>query len=82
DLRNKLTRTVSQMGFGLHDVDRKGEKGFHRIGPGFCTRPDSRAMAAFFIARGDAETAALFRPSSMELVRSLGGDPLTLVSEM
>ncbi|MCB1036024.1 MAG: peptidase, partial [Acidobacteria bacterium] len=50
--------------------------------PGFCTRPDSRAMAAFFIARGDAETAALFRPSSMELVRSLGGDPLTLVSEM
>lgn len=26
--------------------------------------------------------AARFRPSSMELARSLGGDPLTLVSEM
>ena len=30
----------------------------------------------------DPATAALFRPSSMEHVRALGGDPLTLVSEM
>jgi hypothetical protein len=81
-MRQRLVKQVEAMGYALHDVDRKGEKGFHRISPGFCTRPDSRAMASHFIARGEAETAALFHPSSMELVRSFGGDPLTLVSEM
>lgn len=81
-LRERLTRRVEEMGYGLHDVDRGGEKGFKRIAPGFSTRPDSRAMAAHFIGRGEAETAALFQPSSMELARALGGDPLTLVSEM
>ena len=39
-------------------------------------------MTAHFEALGDPATAALFRPSSMEYVRSLGGDPFTLVSEM
>ncbi|MDY7093784.1 MAG: M14 family zinc carboxypeptidase [Acidobacteriota bacterium] len=82
DMQRQLTERVEAMGYGLHDVDRQGEKGFRRIAPGFSTRPDSRAMAAYFIGRGEAETAALFQPSSMELVRSLGGDPLTLVSEM
>jgi hypothetical protein len=82
DLQEKLAERVEAMGYGLHDVDRQGEKGFRRIAAGFSTRPDSRAMAAYFIGRGEAETAALFQPSSMELVRSLGGDPLTLVSEM
>ncbi|MEM9291726.1 MAG: M14 family zinc carboxypeptidase [Acidobacteriota bacterium] len=81
-LQEALARRSHEMGLSLHDVDRQGEKGFHRIAEGFCTTPNSRAMAAHFIARGDAETAALFRPSSMEFVRSLGGDPLTLVSEM
>ena len=74
------------LGYRLHDVERRGEKGFERIDPGFCTRPDSAAMRAFFEARGDHETARLFRPSSMETIRvfgeALGGDPLTLVSEM
>lgn len=81
-MREELRRKVEAMGYVLHDVDRKGEKGFERIAEGFSTRPDSRAMARFFIDRGDASTASLFRPSSMEFVRSLGGDPLTLVSEM
>ena len=81
-MRRRLGKAVAAMGYELHDVDREGEKGFHRIAPGFCTRPDSRAMAAYFIGKGDAETAAIFQPSSMEFVRSLGGDPLTLVSEM
>jgi hypothetical protein len=36
-------------------------------------------MIAWF---GDFATAAKFRPSSMEHVRSLGGDPFTPVSEM
>jgi hypothetical protein len=81
-LRDALRQRVREMGYGLFDVDRGGEKGFHRIDEGFSTRPDSRAMAAHFLALGDPATAALFRPSSMEHVRSLGGDPFTLVSEM
>jgi hypothetical protein len=71
-----------RLGYVLHDVERKGEKGFHRIERGFCTRPSSTAMRDHFLSLGDDETAARFRPSSMEAVRSLGGDPVTLVSEM
>lgn len=70
------------LGYVLHDVERHGEKGFERIQRGFCTRPDSRPMREHFEALGDRETAGLFRPSSMEAMRSLGGGPLTLVSEM
>jgi hypothetical protein len=81
-LRENLRRRVAAMGYRVYDVDRGGEKGFSRIDPGFTTRPDSRAMAAFFRERGEPEIAARFRPSSMELARSLGGDPLTIVSEM
>ena len=81
-LRRVLAERAREMGYPLLDVDRRGEKGFRRIAEGFSTRPDSRAMRSFFDDRGDPATAALFRPSSMELVRSLGGDPLTVVSEM
>jgi hypothetical protein len=81
-LRDSLRRRVRAMGYALFDVDRGGEKGFRRIDEGFSTRPDSRSMRAWFEARGDAAAAALFRPSSMEYVRSLGGDPFTMVSEM
>lgn len=81
-LRDSLRQSVRDMGYALFDPDRKGEKGFHRIDPGFCTRPDSVAMKGFFESRHDLETATKFRPSSMEYVRSLGGDPLTFVSEM
>jgi len=82
EMRDALRRQVAEMGYVVHDVDRKGEKGFFRIDEGFTTRPDSKAMIAHFRALGDEAMAALFRPSSMEYVRSLGGDPLTLVSEM
>ncbi len=81
-LREALRRRVRSMGYRPLDVDRRGDKGFRRIDEGFSTRPDSIAMAAHFREQGDAETAAKFRPSSMEFVRRLGGDPLTLVSEM
>ncbi len=81
-LQRALRDRARKMGYPLLDVDRRGEKGFRRIGVGFSTRPDSGAMARFFLERGEPGTAALFRPSSMELVRSLGGDPLTVVSEM
>lgn len=81
-LRDSLRRSVAKLGYELFDPDRGGEKGFVRIDAGFTTRPDSRAMAEHFERLGDPETAAKFRPSSMELVRSLGGDPFTFVSEM
>ncbi|MCB0358912.1 MAG: hypothetical protein KDD44_04735 [Bdellovibrionales bacterium] len=73
---------VEKLGYRLHDVERQGEKGFQRLAPGFCTRPNSKAMREFFLERDEPATAALFRPSSMEWMRSFGGDPLTLVSEM
>jgi len=81
-LVSTLTGATAAVGLRLHDVERDGEKGFVRLRPGFCTRPSSRAMRRYFEARGDDEMAGRFRPSSMELVRSLGGDPLTLVSEL
>jgi hypothetical protein len=81
-LRDEMRRKVREMGYQLFDVDRGGEKGFHRIDEGFTTRPDSRSMVRWFEERNDPEMAAKFRPSSMEYVRSLGGDPFTMVSEM
>ncbi|MBD3375687.1 peptidase [candidate division KSB1 bacterium] len=81
-LRTRCEEQVHEMGYKLHDIERQGEKGFHRISPGFCTRPDSQAMRDFFMSRNDPETAHKFRPSSMESIRSLYGDVLTLVSEM
>lgn len=73
---------VARLGYVLHDDARTGDKGFERITEGFSTRPDSRAMAEFFERAGEPEMAARFRPSSMETIRALGGDPLTLVTEM
>ena len=81
-LVERCSAAVHDLGYVLHDVERHGEKGFERIRRGFCTRPDSRRMREHFEALGDRETAGLFRPSSMEAIRALGGDPLTLVSEM
>ncbi len=77
-----LAGEVRGAGYVLHDVERHGEKGFHRLAPGFCSRPDSRAMKRHFLDRGEPDVAARFRPSSMEAIRALGADPLTLVSEM
>jgi len=69
-------------GFGQHDVDRKGEKGFHRIRKGYTTTPHSEPMKQFFLDQGDALTAAKFKPTSMQFIQSLGGDPLCIVSEL
>ena len=78
----ELETLVRDAGYVLHDVERHGEKGFHRLAPGFCSRPDAESMRRHFLALGDESTAGRFRPSSMETVRSMGGDPLTLVTEM
>ena len=81
-LQEQCRKKTKELGYLLNDIDRSGEKGFHRISEGFCTRPNSEAMKAYFLERDDPKTAALFHPSSMESIRSLGGDCLTLVSEM
>lgn len=81
-LKERCAARARALGYELHDVERLGEKGFLRLEPGFATRPDSRAMRSYFVGRGDPDTARLFRPSSMETIRSLGGDPLTAVSEV
>lgn len=89
DWRHRCERIVErcrartrELGGRVHDIDRHGEKGFERLAPGFSTRPDSRAMRAHFMGRGEPSAAEDFRPSSMETVRALGGDPLTLVPEV
>lgn len=69
-------------GLRLHDHNRKGEKGFFRIGEGFTTTPEGAAMRMYFKSHGQPEMARLFKDSSMEFVRSLGGDPLCVVTEL
>jgi hypothetical protein len=81
-LQERFTVAVQSAGLRLHDHNRKGEKGFFYVGPGFTTTPEGAAMRAYFRSRGDDETASLFGDSSMEFVRSLGGDPLCLVTEL
>lgn len=81
-LRERLASAVENMGYRLFDAERNGEKGFHRIGPGFSTRPDSVAMRRFFRSRGEPEVARKFRPSSMEFARTQNREALTLVTEM
>ncbi len=81
-LREDLLEIVRQLGVPLHDWDRQGEKGFHRIAPGFATTPTSTAMKKHFENLGESGEAEKFLFSSMEYVASLGGKPLQMVSEM
>ncbi len=81
-LREDLGAFTGSCGLGFHDWDRKGEKGFFRIAPGFCTTPTSTAMKAHFENLQDPQEAEKFLPSSMEYIASLGGDPLCMVSEI
>lgn len=81
-LRELLDEASRAAGLPLHDLDRHGDKGFFRIGPGFCTTPTSAGMRDHFLAAGDPATAELFLLNSMEFTQSLGGDPLVMVSEL
>ncbi len=82
ELRRAFGRTMTAAGMPMMDWDRAGEKGFWYISPGFMTTPEGAAMREHFRREGDDETAKLFRDSSMEYVRRLGGDPLCLVTEL
>jgi len=81
-LQNQCAAKTQELGYQLFDLNRFGEKGFKRINKGFCTRPSGKYMRAHFNDLNDAETAHKFHASSMESIRSLGGDCLTLVTEM
>lgn len=82
ELQNGFTTAATEYGLRMHDHNRKGEKGFFYIDPGFTTTPEGSAMRTYFLSHDQPETAALFGDSSMEYVRSLGGDPLCLVTEL
>lgn len=81
-LQERFRQAATAEDLPLYDRNRQGEKGFFYLAPGFWTTPEGSAMRAFFEARNDKETASLFRSSSMEYVRSLGGDPLCYVTEL
>lgn len=81
-LRDKFVEASADEGLPMHDHNRKGEKGFFWIEPGFQTTPRGDAMRTFFRAKGDPDMAGKFHDSSMEFVASLGGDPLSIVTEI
>lgn len=81
-LRDGFREAARATGLRMHDHNRKGEKGFFYIEPGFTTTPRGDAMRTFFQAQGDETMATRFRQSSMEFVMGLGGDPLCLVTEL
>ena len=81
-LRDDFAEAAAARGLPLHDHNRKGEKGFFWIEPGFQTTPRGDAMRTYFRARGEDTMARRFHDSSMEFVASLGGDPLSLVTEI
>ena len=81
-LREQLYAITAAQGMGLHEIDRKGAKGFTRIAEGFATTPSSVAMQAFFVGENDPEMAKKFLPSSMEVAMATGDDPLCMVSEL
>ena len=81
-LRDAFVEAAAEAGLRMHDHNRKGEKGFFWIEPGFTTTPRGDAMRTFFEAQDDPDTAGRFHQSSMEFVMDLGGDPLALVTEL
>jgi hypothetical protein len=81
-LRDAFVEAAAAQGLRMHDHNRKGEKGFFWIEPGFQTTPRGDAMRTYFRAQDDPATAQKFHDSSMEFVMGLGGDPLALVTEL
>lgn len=81
-LQAKLKGIAEKLGLPLYDIDRKGEKGFFRLSAGFSTTPSSEAMRSYLKDQNQPELAEKIKLSSMEFVENLGGEPLTLVSEI
>jgi hypothetical protein len=81
-IQEGFKKLAAEFDLRLHDHDRGGEKGFEYVGPGFSTTPEGGRMKQYFEKRREMTTAAKFKASSMEFVKSLGGDPLCLVPEL
>lgn len=81
-LRDDFRAAAAAEGLRMHDHNRKGEKGFFWVEPGFQTTPRGDAMRTYFRAQNDPDMAERFHDSSMEFVMSLGGDPLAMVTEL
>ena len=81
-IMNTCAAAVSRLGYPMHDIDRKGEKGFYRIQPGFAAFPTAATMKQYFLERGDHVMADRFYPTSMECMQYFGGNCLSLVSEI
>lgn len=81
-LQEAFKQKTRTSGYLLHDHDRKGDKGFIYIAPGFTTTPEGSAMKKHFLDQKDNNMASKFKLSSMEWIRTLGGDPLCLVTEL
>lgn len=81
-LRDGFRQAVRSTGLRMHDHNRKGEKGFFYVEPGFTTTPRGDAMRTYFQAQDDPAMAQRFHQSSMEFVTDLGADPLCLVTEL
>lgn len=82
NLQNEFLQKIKALELPLHDHDRNGDKGFRYLGPGLNTTPESVAMRQHFRERGDENTARLFHMSSMEYIRSISEDPLSLITEL
>jgi hypothetical protein len=81
-LQAKLKGVSEKFGLPLYDIDRKGEKGFYRLSPGFSTTPNSVAVKKYLIDHDQVELANKIKLSSMEFIEKLGGEPLMVVSEI
>jgi hypothetical protein len=86
-LRAGFRTAAAEAGLALHDHDRAGDKGFRYGGPGFTSTPEGAAMRDHFLALGEAETAARFALSSMEMAAQAGDDEngartLSVVTEL
>ena len=81
-LRDDLASAAAAQGLPLHDHHRAAATGFFWHDPAFQAPPRRNAMRPYFRARSDAAMAERFHDSSMEFVASLGGDPLSLVTEL
>ena len=81
-LRSRFLDLAAQHDLPLHDHDRKGEKGFRYLGPGFTTTPRGEAMKQHFLERDQPDMAEKFHLSSMEWLQKVNGDPLCLVTEL
>ncbi|MGM0737865.1 MAG: M14 family zinc carboxypeptidase [Bacteroidota bacterium] len=79
--REKFKAAMREEGLPPHDHDRKGEKGFNYMGPGFTSTPKGKAMREHFLALGDPETAGRFHLSSMEFQLGRNERALCMVTE-